>query len=163
MWLKTACVIEKIPINDIASYKSDPDVAAFVERAAEDLGEKGRFIVKFSGIPQENSVLAEGKSKKSCRRCIEKFKMLLIQKGYMKCGHIWERLSEEDYGEMDYRSDGGGVSHFIVTLYCCRLCGDLKKEWQGDFCGDPQEYLEITEAERTAAMQWADGHKFFTL
>ena len=41
----------------------------------------------------------------------------------------------------------------------CRLCGVLHKECRGDFCGDPQEYMEITEAERAAAMQWADDHK----
>lgn len=138
-------------IDDPASVKSDLDVAAFIEMAPEALGKKGRFVVKLSGIPQENSVLAEGKSKKACNQCIEEFERMLIKKGYMECEHAWERLSEEDFGEMDYRSDGGGVAHFIVTLYRCRICDDLKKEWQGDFCGDPQEYLKITESDRMMA------------
>ncbi len=159
MWPKSASVVKKIPLRDPASVRSDPDIAAFIEKAPNMLGKKGRFVVKLSGIPQENSVLAEGRSRKRCGRCIEEFEKLLIRKGYLECEHIWERLSEEDYGEMDYRSDGGGVARFIVTLYRCRLCGHLKKEWQGDFCGDPQEYLEITESERAAAEQWADDHK----
>ena len=150
MWPKNACVIKKIPINNAAAVGSDPDVAGVIEKAAQTLGKKGRFVIKLSGIPQENSVLAEGKSKGLCNRCIEEFEKLLIKKGYMDHEHVWEALQETaaletDYGEMDYSSFGGGVEHFVVTLYRCRLCGALHKECRGDFCGDPQEYLEITD------------------
>lgn len=48
---------------------------------------------------------------------------------------------------MDYNSYGGGVEHFVVTLYRCRLCGALHKESRGDFNGDPAEYIEITDAD----------------
>ena len=147
MWPKNACVIKRIQINDAASLRSDPDVAGFIEKSAGTLGKNGRFVIKLSGIPQENRVLAEGKNKRVCNRCILDFERLLIRKGYMDCEHLWERLNEEDYGEMDYRSDGGGVEHFVVTLYCCRLCGALHKECRGDFCGDPGEYLKITDAD----------------
>ncbi len=156
MWPKSASMIKRIPIKDAAAAGSDPDVARFIEKATVALGKNGRFVVKLSSIPQENCVLAEGKRKKVLSQWIEDFMRLLIQKGYMDCEHIWERLSEEDYGEMDYRSDGGGVAHFIVTLYGCRLCGDLKKECQGDFCGDSEEYLGITEADRVCAGQFFD-------
>jgi hypothetical protein len=151
MWPKNACVIKKISINDPASVKSDPDVAAFIETATEALGKKGRFVIKLSGIPQENSVLAEGKSKRLCHRCMEEFEKLLIKKGYMDHEHVWEGLQETDYGEMDYNSCGGGVEHFVVTLYRCRLCGALHKEYRGDFCGDPAEFLEICEDDRRRA------------
>ena len=63
----------------------------------------------------------------------------------MECMHDWEVVNETDYGEMDYSSYGGGVEHFVVTLYRCKLCGDIKKECRGDFNGDPSEFLEITE------------------
>ena len=63
----------------------------------------------------------------------------------MECIHEWEVVNETDYGEMDYSSYGGGVEHFVVTLYRCKLCGDIKKESRGDFNGDPSEFLEITE------------------
>ena len=63
----------------------------------------------------------------------------------MECTHEWEVVNETDYGEMDYSSYGGGVEHFVVTLYRCKLCGDIKKESRGDFNGDPSEFLEITE------------------
>ena len=71
----------------------------------------------------------------------------LIKKGYLDHEHVWEILQETDYGEMDYNSYGGGVEHFVVTLYRCRLCGALHKECRGDFCGDPREYLEITDTD----------------
>ena len=136
---------KKIPINGPVSVKSDPDIAGFIEKTGEVLGKKGRFVVKLSGIPQENSVLVEGKSKRLCDRCIEEFEKLLIRKGYMDHEHIWETLKETDYGEMDYNSYGGGVEHFVVTLYRCRLCGALQKGYRGDFNGDPGEFLEITD------------------
>lgn len=60
------------------------------------------------------------------------------------CAHSWEAIRSEDFGEMDYSSYGGGVNPFVVTLYRCELCGALKKEYTGDFCGDPGEFLEIT-------------------
>ena len=142
MWLKNACVIKKIPINNAAAAGSDPNVAGFIEKATQTLGKKGRFVIKLSGIPQENSVLAEGKSERLCNHCIEEFEKLLIKKGYLDHEHVWEILQETDYGEMDYNSYGGGVEHFVVTLYRCRLCGALHKECRGDFCGDPREYLE---------------------
>lgn len=156
MWPKNTCVIEKIRISDGVSARSDPDVAEFVEKTTESLGRKGRFVIKFSGIPQENSVLVEGKNRKACNQCIEDLKRLLIRKNYMECEHVWERVSEEDYGEMDYRSDGRGVEHFVVTLYRCRLCGNLHKECRGDYCGDSQEYLEITDADLLMTKQHDD-------
>ncbi len=63
----------------------------------------------------------------------------------MECAHDWEAIRETDYGEMDYSSCGGGVEHFVVTLYRCRLCGLVTKEGRGDFNGDPGEYLELTD------------------
>ena len=80
MRLKNACVIKKVSINNAASIGSDPDVARFIEEAPKILGKKGRFVVKLSGIPQENSILAEGKSTKLCNRYIEEFEKLLIKK-----------------------------------------------------------------------------------
>lgn len=151
MWLKNACVIKKIPINNAAAAGSDPNVAEFIEKATQTLGKKGRFVIKLSGIPQENSVLAEGKSERLCNHCIEEFEKLLIKKGYMDHEHVWEILQETDYGEMDYNSCGGGVERFVVTLYRCRLCNALHKECRGDLMGDPEEYLEITDDDIAAA------------
>ena len=52
---------------------------------------------------------------------------------------------EKNYGTMDYDSAGRSVDDFVVTLYRCRKCGQLKKEGRGDFCGDPHELTDITE------------------
>ena len=61
------------------------------------------------------------------------------------CYHSWVTVYEDNYGEMDYSSYGGGVEEYVVTLSKCCLCGKLRKEGRGDFCGDPSELLEITE------------------
>ena len=63
----------------------------------------------------------------------------------MSCEHDYEIVKETDYGEMDYSSYGGGVEHFVLTLYRCRKCGAIKKECRGDFNGDPSEYLSISD------------------
>ena len=60
--------------------------------------------------------------------------------------HKWEVLKEDNWGEQDYSSYGGGVNEFIVTLYGCPVCGALKKEHRGDFNGEPPADVdEITE------------------
>ena len=126
MWPKNACVIRKMAVSNADVLRGDPEVAAFLEAAPGRLGKRGRFILRLSGIPWENSVLAEGKSKKACEQCIDEFERLLIRRGYMQCEHRWEVIRETDFGEMDYSSYGGGVEHFIVTLFRCRLCGALR-------------------------------------
>ena len=85
MWPWNACVIQKIPIHKPDLLRNDPDVAAYLASAGERLGRKGRFVLRLSGIPRENSVLAEGKNKRVCRQCITDFQRLLIQKGYGGC------------------------------------------------------------------------------
>ena len=79
---KNACVIRRLPIRDTSAVRSDPEVAGFLEEAAEALGETGRFVLKLSGIPQENRVLAEGESEEACIRWTEDFIWLLRKKGY---------------------------------------------------------------------------------
>ena len=49
---------------------------------------------------------------------------------------------------MNYSSYGGGVEHFKVILYRCKNCGKLKKEHNGEICGDGTEYLEITAEDK---------------
>ena len=159
MWLKNASVIKKLNISNPSAVQSDPDVKEFIDQTSAALGKKGRFVVKLSGIPNENSVLVEGKRKKLCNQKLEEFMRLLVQKGYMRCQHVYEAIQDEDYGETTYRSDGGGVAHFIVTLYGCRICHDLKKEYQGDFTGDPSEYLEITRSDELEAEIYWERNK----
>ena len=62
-----------------------------------------------------------------------------------ECVHNWTLAREEDFGEMDYSSYGGGVEHFVVSLYYCPNCEALKKEYRGDFNGNPSEYLNVSE------------------
>ena len=65
--------------------------------------------------------------------------------------HDWELIAEENFGEMDYSSYGGGVEPFNVQTWRCRNCGALRKECTGDFNGDPSALLACTEEERAAA------------
>lgn len=128
MWFRNACVIKKLSIKNADSVRNDPEISMFIEDAGEKLGRKGRLVLRLSGIPEKNSVLAEGRSRKLCSQYIEELEKLLVRKGYMDHEHIWEVLKETDYGEMDYNSCGGGVERFVVTLYRCRLCNALHKE-----------------------------------
>lgn len=84
MWPKYACIVKTLPMRDAGSVQTDPDVAAFLENAGERLGNRGRLVIRLSGIPQENRVLAEGKTKRVCRQCLQDLEQLLIRKGYME-------------------------------------------------------------------------------
>ena len=74
----------------------------------------------------------------------------------MDCGHSWKLIKETDYGEMDYSSYGGPVDHFVVSLYKCELCGQLKKECRGDICGNPDEFLAITDEDKEYSKNWSE-------
>ena len=65
--------------------------------------------------------------------------------------HAWELIAEDNFGEMDYSSYGGGVEPYIIRTWVCRNCGAIKKEGTGDFNGDPSSLLEITETDRREA------------
>ena len=142
-----ACIIKGVPIRNVTAVRDDPDVSGFISKAGGELGEKGRFVLRFSEIPEKSQVLVEAPREALCKKYLADFEKLLLRKGYMECRHEWEAIQETDYGEMDYNSYGGGVEHFVVTLYRCSRCGALDKKYRGDFCGDPDEYLELTDGD----------------
>ncbi len=146
-------MIKKITVKDVAAVQNDPEVTAYVQKAGAELGEKGRFVVKLTDLPQEISILVEAKTEKKCEQLIGEFHKLLVQKGYAECPHVWETLYSNDLGECDYNSYGAAVEHYIVTLECCKWCGALVKEGEGPYMGDPSELLEITEEDRKLAGQ----------
>jgi len=74
----------------------------------------------------------------------------------MDCEHGWKLIKETDYGELDYSSYGGPVDHFVVSLYQCELCGQLKKESRGEVCGNPDVFLEINDEDIEYAENWSE-------
>jgi hypothetical protein len=78
----------------------------------------------------------------------------IIPQGNADCDHVWEYLTETDYGEIDYSSYGGGVEPFFISLYRCHLCGALHKEYRGDICGNPDMFLEITDEDYAIASRY---------
>ena len=98
MRFKNASVIRKISVRNADSVRNDPEVRMFIEDAPKKPGRKGRLVLRLSGIPRENSILAEGRSRKLCDQCIEDLEKLLVRKGYMDHGHVWDVLKETDYG-----------------------------------------------------------------
>ena len=77
-----------------------------------------------------------------------------------KCSnHDWILLREENFGEMDYNSYGGGVEQFIVRTYVCKNCGEIKKESSGDFNGDSSEFIKITENDGKEAKEFLEKLK----
>jgi hypothetical protein len=90
MWFKNAGVIRKISVRNADSVRNDPEVRMFIEDAQKKPGRKGRLVLRLSGIPRENSILAEGRSRKLCGQCIEDLEKLLVRKGCMDHEHLWD-------------------------------------------------------------------------
>lgn len=75
--------IKRISIIDVISATEDPDVITFIQDEKRFLGENGNIVIRFSGIAPENRIFIEGENEELCNQCVEKFKELLLQKGYM--------------------------------------------------------------------------------
>ena len=133
-------------LKETVDYPNDRALRDTVVRYGEELGEHGRFTVKFKGIRRKIQVLIEAYTGKLCRKYVNAFQDFLEKGDYLDCPeHEWRWVYEEDHGEMNYDSAGGGVPHFIVKLEICSNCGVLRKTSHGDCAEDPEEYTGITD------------------
>ena len=133
-------------LKETIDYPNDKVLRDTVVRYGEELGEHGRVTVKFKGIKRKIHVLFEADTAELCLKYVNAFQTFLEKGNYLDCpAHEWRWVHEEDYGEMDYNSYGGGASHFIVTLSICTNCGELDKTSQGECAGDTSEYTSITD------------------
>ena len=71
MWQKNTCLVKELSISDPDQIRNDPELVSYINEANSKLGSKGRFVLTLAGLPQESSILAEGKNKKICKQYIE--------------------------------------------------------------------------------------------
>ena len=63
-----ACIIKGVPIRNVTAVRDDPDVSGFISKAGGELGEKGRFVLRFSEIPEKSQVLVEAPREALCKK-----------------------------------------------------------------------------------------------
>ena len=75
-------VLVNVRVTDKAAAQADPAVRAAVEKAAAELGDTGRILVRESGTEPVVRVMAEADTKEKCRACVDSIVAVLREKGY---------------------------------------------------------------------------------
>lgn len=75
-------VLENIRVTDKTAAQNDPDVVAKVDAVADELGDKGRILVRESGTEPVVRVMVEAEDKETCRNLVESVIRVIKEKGY---------------------------------------------------------------------------------
>ncbi len=75
-------VLENIRVTDKTAAQNDPDVVAKVNAVADELGDKGRILVRESGTEPVVRVMVEAEDKETCRNLVESVIRVIKEKGY---------------------------------------------------------------------------------
>ncbi len=76
-------VLENVKVKDKSAAQSDKDVIAAVEKAAAELGESGRILVRESGTEPLVRVMVEAEDEETCRRYVGEVVDVLKANGHM--------------------------------------------------------------------------------
>ncbi len=76
-------VLENVKVKDKSVAQSDKDVIAAVEKAAAELGESGRILVRESGTEPLVRVMVEAEDEETCRRYVGEVVEVLKANGHM--------------------------------------------------------------------------------
>lgn len=76
-------VLENVKVKDKSAAQADKDVRAAVEKAAAELGESGRILVRESGTEPLVRVMVEAEDEETCRRYVEEVVDVLKANGHM--------------------------------------------------------------------------------
>lgn len=76
-------VLENVKVKDKSAAQSDKDVIAAVEKAAAELGESGRILVRESGTEPLVRVMVEAEDEETCRRYVGEVVDVLKSNGHM--------------------------------------------------------------------------------
>lgn len=76
-------VLENVKVKDKSAAQSDKDVIAAVEKAAAELGESGRILVRESGTEPLVRVMVEAEDEETCRRYVGEVVEVLKANGHM--------------------------------------------------------------------------------
>ena len=75
-------VMKNIPVADKTEAMNDPDVQEEVRRAAGELGERGRILVRESGTEPVIRIMAEASTEEECERQALRIADVLARKGH---------------------------------------------------------------------------------
>lgn len=75
-------VLENVKVRDKSAAQSDKDVIAAVEKAAAELGESGRILVRESGTEPLVRVMVEAEDEETCRRYVGEVVEVLKANGH---------------------------------------------------------------------------------
>ena len=75
-------VLKNVKVTDKRAAQEDVDVKAAVQEVAEELGDRGRILVRESGTEPVVRVMVEAETKEDCERLTDKVVQIIRAKGY---------------------------------------------------------------------------------
>ena len=75
-------VLKNVQVTDKTQAQNDPEVKASVAKAAEELGDSGRILLRESGTEPLVRVMAEAESTETCERIVDEIIDLIKARGY---------------------------------------------------------------------------------
>ena len=75
-------VLKNVQVTDKTQAQNDPEVKAAVAKAAEELGDSGRILLRESGTEPLVRVMVEAESTEICERIVDEIIALIKARGY---------------------------------------------------------------------------------
>ena len=75
-------VLKNVQVTDKTQAQNDPEVKAAVAKAAEELGDSGRILLRESGTEPLVRVMVEAESTETCERIVDEIIDLIKARGY---------------------------------------------------------------------------------
>ena len=74
--------MKNIRVTDKTQAQNDPEVKAAVAKAAAELGDSGRILLRESGTEPLVRVMVEAESTETCERIVDEIIALIKARGY---------------------------------------------------------------------------------
>lgn len=75
-------ILENVKVKDKAEALNDPDVKAAIKKAEEEVGTRGRILVRESGTEPLVRVMAEAETEELCRKYVGDIVSVIVDKGH---------------------------------------------------------------------------------
>lgn len=81
--IRNQFIVKEIFIHDVARAVEDEDLRKLVLGMGEELGENGRFLLRWYSAEPKIAVLVEALSMEECEAYLERFMTYLRNQGYL--------------------------------------------------------------------------------